>query len=68
MKVHGSVRVPGDKSITHRALLLSALNNELRAPQVCAAMIEAFAAKPRDEFGMWHVPRDSEAGPKGDAA
>ena len=25
MKVHGSVRVPGDKSITHRALLLGAL-------------------------------------------
>src|SRR5689334_1882821 len=27
MKVHGSLRVPGDKSISHRSLILSAIAN-----------------------------------------
>ena len=46
MRVGGSVRVPGDKSITHRTLLLGALAGGfvahaagLRAPYIAAGLV-----------------------------
>ncbi len=64
-RVHGSVQVPGDKSISHRSLILGALtvgetvvHGLLESEDVlatAAAMRAMGADVRRDEGGVWHV-------------